>query len=110
MWQHQVVAVVSEPELGLPVADLTHRVGISEQTFSRQKKQYAGLKTDNVRELMQPTEENARPKRLVAELCLQKAVLHDVLSKKLPAGAQEGCCGLYARLSWLTREGFPRGR
>ncbi len=39
----QIVAVLQQAELGLPVADLTRKLGISEQTFYRWKKQYAGL-------------------------------------------------------------------
>ena len=80
----QIVAVLKRAELGLPVADLIRQVGISEQTFYRWKKQYAGLESDQVRELKQVVEENARLKRLVAELSLDKAVLQDVLSKKFP--------------------------
>jgi putative transposase len=80
----QIVAVLKQAEMGLSVADLTRRIGISEQTFYRWKKQYAGLETDQVREFKQLTDENARLKKLVAELSLDKAVLQDVLSKKFP--------------------------
>jgi putative transposase len=73
----QIVAVLKQAELGLPVAELTRQVGISEQTFYRWKKQYAGLQSDQVRELKQLQEENARLKRLVAELSLDKAILQD---------------------------------
>jgi putative transposase len=80
----QIVSVLKQAELGLPVADLVRQFGISEQTFYRWKKQYAGLQSEQVREFKQVTEENARLKRLVAELSLDKAVLQDVLSKKFP--------------------------
>jgi putative transposase len=50
--------------------------GISEQTFYRWKKQYAGMQSDQVRELKQLQEENARLKKLVAELSLYKAMRH----------------------------------
>lgn len=80
----QIVAVLKQADLGLPVADLIRRVGISEQTFYRWKKQYAGLESDQVREFRQLAEENGRLKRLVAELSLDKAVLQDVLAKKFP--------------------------
>jgi len=79
----QIVSVLLA-EMGLPVVDLIPRVGITEQTFYRWKKQYAGLESDQVRELKQVVEENARLKKLVAELSLDKAVLQDVLSKKFP--------------------------
>jgi putative transposase len=80
----QIVAVLKQAELGLPVADLIQHVGISEQTFYRWKKQYAGLESDQVREFKQLADENARLKKLVAELSLDKAVLQDMLSKKFP--------------------------
>jgi len=80
----QIVAVLKQADLGLPVADLIRQVGISEQTFYRWKKQYAGLESDQVREFKQLAEENSRLKKLVAELSLDKAVLQDVLSKKFP--------------------------
>lgn len=80
----QIVSVLKLAELGLPVADLIRQVGISEQTFYRWKRQYAGLESDQVREFKQMTEENVRLKKLVAELSLDKAILQDVLSKKFP--------------------------
>ena len=80
----QIVAALKQVELGLPVADLIRQFGISEQTYYRWKKSYAGLESDQVRELRQVVEENARLKKLVAELSLDKAVLQDVLSKKFP--------------------------
>lgn len=80
----QIVAVLKQAELGLPVADLVRQVGITEQTFYRWKRQYGGLESDQVRELKQVVEENVRLKKLVAELSLDKAVLQDVLSKKFP--------------------------
>ena len=81
----QIVAVLKQAELGMPVADLIRQVGISEQTFYRWKKQYAGMQSDQVREFKQLQEENARLKKLVEELCLDKAILQDVASKKCPA-------------------------
>ena len=80
----QIVAVLKQADLGMAVADLTRQVGISEQTFYRWKKQYAGMQSHQVRELKQLQEENARLKKLVAELSLDKAISKDVVSKKFP--------------------------
>ena len=80
----QIVTILKQAEMGLPVVDLIRQVGISEQTFYRWKKKYAGLESDQVRELKQVNDENFRLKKLVAELSLDKAVLQDVLSKKFP--------------------------
>lgn len=75
----QIVAALKQVELGLPVVDLIRQLGISEQTYYRWKKSYAGLESDQVRELRQVVDENTRLKKLVAELSLDKAVLQDVL-------------------------------
>ena len=78
----QIVAVLKQAEAGVPLVELIRRVGISEQTFYRWKKQYVGLAVDQVRQLKQLQEESTRLKQLVADLTLDKAMLQDVLSKK----------------------------
>lgn len=78
----QIVAVLKEAEAGMPVGELIRRIGISEQTFYRWKKQYAGLDSDQARQLKQLKEENERLKKIVAELTLDKTMLADVIKKK----------------------------
>ena len=79
----QIVGVLKQAEVGVPVAELIRQVGITEQTLYRWKKQYRGLETDQIRQFKQVQEENGRLKRLVAELALDKVMLQDVLAKKL---------------------------
>ena len=78
----QIVAAVKQHELGVSVADIARKLGIAEQTFYRWKKQYGGLEASEVRELKQLREENAKLKRLVADLSLDKGMLQDLASKK----------------------------
>lgn len=78
----QIVAALKQVELGMSVNDLIRQLGISEQTYYRWKNVYSGLQPDQARELKQLQEENARLKRLVAELSLDKAILKDVAAKK----------------------------
>ena len=78
----QIVGVLKQAEVGVPVAQLIRKAGISEQTFYRWKKQYVGLEVDQVRQLKQLQEENARLKQLVAELSLDKTMLQDIAKKK----------------------------
>ena len=78
----QILAVLKQAELGMAVSDVTRQMGISEQTFYRWKKQYAGLQSDQVRELKQLQDENTRLKKLVADLSLDKAILQDINQKK----------------------------
>ena len=80
----QIVAVLKQAELGMPVADVVRQMGITEQTFYRWKRQYAGMQSEQVREYKQLLDENARLKKLVAELSLDKAILQDINSKKWP--------------------------
>ena len=58
-------------------------MGISDATFYNWKKKYGGLGPSEVRRLKQLEEENTKLKKLVADLSLDKAMLQDVLSKKL---------------------------
>lgn len=78
----QIVAVLKQVELGMAVADACRKMGISEQTFYRWKKQYGRLEPGQARELKQLQEENARLKKLVADLSLDKAILQDIAAKK----------------------------
>ena len=59
----QIVAVLKQAEAGVPLAELIRRVGISEQTFYRWKKQYVGLEVDQVRQLKPLREENRTMRR-----------------------------------------------
>ena len=77
----QIVAVLKQAELGMAVGDIVRQLGISEQTFYRWKKQYSGMQSEQVKELKQLQDENARLKKLVAELSLDKAILQDVAAK-----------------------------
>ncbi len=78
----QIVGILKQAEVGVPVGELVRKVGISEQTFYRWKKHSVGLEIDQVRQLKQLQEENQRLKRLVADLTLDKTMLQDVLAKK----------------------------
>jgi putative transposase len=99
----QIVAVLKQVELGLPVADAIRHVGISEQTFYRWKKRYAGLQSEQVREFKQLSEENARLKKLVAELSLDRLCCRMFCQKSSPASAHEGGCTLCDVISRLQR-------
>jgi putative transposase len=58
------------------------KLGVSEQTFYRWKREFAGLGVAEVRRLKQVEEENRKLKQLVADLSLDKKMLQDVLSKR----------------------------
>lgn len=78
----QIVGVLKQAEVGVPVAELILKTGITEQAYYRWKAKYAGLEVDQVRQIRQLRTENTKLKQLVAELTLDKTMLQDVLRKK----------------------------
>jgi len=79
----QIAFALRQAESGTPVAEIIRKMGISEVTFYRWKKKFAGMGVSELRRLKQLEDENRRLKRLVADLTLDKQMLQDVLSKKL---------------------------
>ena len=80
----QIAFALQQAEQGTQVAEVTRKMGISEQTFYRWKKKFGGLMPSEVRKLRQlEEEENARLRRLVADLSLDKEMLQEVIRKKL---------------------------
>jgi len=77
----QIAFALRQHESGTSVAEIIRKLAVSEQTFYRWKKKYAGLGVAEVRRLKQ-LEENQKLKQLVADLSLDKKMLQDVLSKK----------------------------
>jgi putative transposase len=78
----QIAFALRQAESGTAVAEICRKLGVSELTFYRWKKQFTGMGTVEIRRLKQLEEENAKLKRLVADLSLDKTMLQDVLRKK----------------------------
>jgi putative transposase len=81
--QEQIAYALRQVEAGTPVDEITRKMGVSEASFYRWKKKFAGMGVAELRRLKQLEEENRKLKRLVADLSLDKAMLQDVLSKKV---------------------------
>lgn len=81
--EQQVVFILKQAEMGTSVEEVCRKAGISEATFYNWKKKYSGLGPSELRRLRQLEEENAKLKKLVADLSLDKVMLQDVLSRKL---------------------------
>jgi putative transposase len=78
----QIDFSMRQAESGTPVPEVCRKMGVSEQTFYRWKKKYAGMGIAEVRRLKVLEEENRKLKQLVADLSLDKQMLQDVLRKK----------------------------
>ena len=81
--EEQIAFALRQAETGTAVAEVIRKMGISEQTFYRWKKQYAGMGVAELRQLKQLEEENRKLKQLVADLSLDKVMLQDVIRSKL---------------------------
>ncbi len=80
--EEQIAFALRQAESGTTIAEICRKMGISEPTFYRWKKVYAGMGIAEIRRLKQLEDENAKLKRVVADLTLDKAMLQDVLRKK----------------------------
>lgn len=72
-------------EAGTPPADVCRQLGCSEASFYTWKKRYGNLGMAELKELRQPRDDNARLKRLVADLTLDKHILAEVVRKNSEA-------------------------
>lgn len=80
--EEQIAFALKQQEVGTPVEEICRKMGISDATFYNWKKKYSGLGPSELWRLKQLEEENAKLKRLVADLSLDKAMLQDVLKRK----------------------------
>ena len=81
--EEQIALAIKQSELGTKVEEICRKMGISDATFYKWRQKYVGLGPSELRKLKQLEEENSKLKRLVADLSLDKAMLQEVLSKKL---------------------------
>jgi putative transposase len=79
----QVMAILGEGEAGLPVAEVCRKHGISSATYYQWKSKYAGMSVSELKRVKELEAENARLKRMYAELALENTAIKDVLSRKL---------------------------
>ena len=77
----QIIGMIKEQEAGLPTADLCRKHGLSPATFCKLKAKYGGMDLSDAKRLKQLENENAKLKRLVADVMLDNVVLKDLLGK-----------------------------
>ncbi|OHX10319.1 Hin recombinase [Chromobacterium sphagni] len=81
--EEQIAFALRQAESGTSVDEVWRKMGVSEATFYNWKKKYGGLGVGELRRFKQLEEENARLKRMVADLSLDKQMLQDFIQKKL---------------------------
>jgi putative transposase len=80
--EEQIAFASRQAEAGTPVEEVCRKMGVSEPSFYRWKKRFAGMGVPEIRRLRQLEEENRRLKQLVADLTLDRSMLQDVLRRK----------------------------
>ena len=86
----QIVFAIKQSEQGVTVEEICRKMGISEATFYNWKKKYGGLGVSELRELRMLKDENARLKKMVADLSLDKQMLQDIVKKSSEACSKKG--------------------
>ena len=78
----QIITMLREAEVLLnqsnPVAEVCRKLGVSEQTYYRWRKEYGGMRVGQAKRLKELEQENIRLKKLVADLSLDNAILKEV--------------------------------
>ena len=81
--ESQIVAVLKEGEAGVGISELTRKHGISRATYFNWRSKYSGVTVSELKRMKELEAENAKLKRLYADLALENAALKDVISRKL---------------------------
>ena len=81
--EEQIAYAVAQELTGQKIAAICRKLSDSEQTFFRWEKKFGSMGVAEVRRLKQLEDENAKLQQLVADLSLDKAILQDVLRKKV---------------------------
>ena len=89
--EEQIIRVLKEHEAGLPTAELCRRHGISAATFYRWKSKFGGMEVAEAKRPRALEDENAKLKKLLAEVMLDIAVLKDITGKSGDARREAGC-------------------
>lgn len=81
--ESQIVGILNEVEAGMKVSDVCRKHGISNQTFYVWKSKYGGMSVSDIKRLKELEDENAKLKKLFADMALENHALKDLLEKKL---------------------------
>ena len=79
--ESQIVAILKEAEVGMPIKDLCRKYGIGNSTFYKWREKYGGMEAFDVRRLKELEEENRRLKQMYADLSLKSQMQEDIIKK-----------------------------
>jgi putative transposase len=79
----QIISILKEAETGLLVNEVCRKHGISSQTYYKWKSKYGGLDASELKRIKELEAENAKLKRMFADMALENTALKDLIEKKL---------------------------
>jgi putative transposase len=79
----QIVSILKEAESGLAVNEVCRKHGISSATYYKWKAKYGGLDASELKRIKELENENAKLKRMYADMALENTALKDLIEKKL---------------------------
>ena len=79
----QIISILKEADAGLSVKEVCRKHGISDDTFYNWKSKYGGMSASELKRLRETEAENAKLKRMYADLALENTALRDLIEKKL---------------------------
>jgi putative transposase len=80
--EQQIVGVLKQAEAGVPVKELCRKHGISDATFYNWKAKYGGMGASDLKRLKELEAENAKLKKMYADLALENEAIRSVLNRK----------------------------
>lgn len=80
----QIFSMLSDAESGTSIAEVCRKYKIAQSTFYKLKAKYAGMGVSEMKRLRELEKENARLKKMYADVSLERDIIKDVLEKKYP--------------------------
>ena len=81
--ESQIVAILKEADAGMMVKDICRKYGISSPTYYTWKSKYGGMEASDLKRMKEMEAENAKLKRMYADMALENRAMKDAIEKKL---------------------------
>jgi putative transposase len=105
----QIVAILKEADAGMKVGELCRKHGISDATYYQWKSKYGGMEASDLKRVRELEAENAKLKRMYAELALENTGMKDLIAKKLQGRTRSGIRRVFWCRSTVCRSREPAG-
>ena len=81
--ESQIIAILKEADAGMKIGELCRKHGVADATYYKWKSKYGGMEASDLKRVRELEAENAKLKRMYAELALENTAMKDLIAKKL---------------------------